>query len=151
MNKKQKRAARCLSVQLLYSFELTKTSSINKLVENFFKNKDNDLDDLVYKKKEIDYAKKLVKYTVDNSESIDKLIKEKLSNWDITRLAIIDKIILRMSISEMFFIEDVPKKVSMAEGIEISKEFSTKDSSSFINGILDSIYNENNMAARKIC
>ena len=151
MNKKQKRAARCLSVQLLYSFELTKTSSINKLVENFFKNKDNDLDNIIYKKKEIDYAKKLLKYTIDYSESIDQIIKEKLSNWDINRLAIIDKIILRMSISEMFFIEDVPKKVSMAEGIEISKEFSTKDSSSFINGILDSIYNENNMAARKIC
>ena len=147
MDKKQKRAARCLSVQLLYSFELIPTSSINKLVVNFFKSKDNDLDDITYKKKEIDYAKKLVKYTIDNSESIDMLIKEKLSNWDITRLAIIDKIILRMSISEMFFIEDVPKKVSMAEGIEISKEFSTKDSSSFINGILDAIYNSKNITS----
>tara|TARA_B100001250_G_scaffold12873_1_gene11267 strand:+ start:2375 stop:2851 length:477 start_codon:yes stop_codon:yes gene_type:complete len=147
MDKKQKRAARCLSVQLLYSFELIPTSSINKLVVNFFKSKDNDLDDITYKKKEIDYAKKLVKYTIDNSESIDVLIKEKLSNWDITRLAIIDKIILRMSISEMFFIEDVPKKVSMAEGIEISKEFSTKDSSSFINGILDAIYNSKNITS----
>ena len=147
MNKKQKRAARCLSVQLLYSFELTKTSSINKLVENFFKNKDNDLDNIIYKKKEIDYAKKLLKYTIDYSESIDQIIKEKLSNWDINRLAIIDKIILRMSISEMFFIEDVPKKVSMAEGIEISKEFSTKDSSSFINGILDAIYNSKNITS----
>ena len=135
MDKKQKRAARCLSVQLLYSFELIPTSSINKLVENFFKRKDNDLDEITYKKKEIDYAKKLVKHAVSNAESIDHLIEEKLSNWDISRLAIIDKIILRMSIAEMFFIEDVPKKVSMAEGIEISKEFSTKDSSSFINGI----------------
>ena len=147
MDKKQKRAARCLSVQLLYSFELIPASSINKLVENFFKKKDNDLDDITYKKKEIDYAKRLVKYTIENSESIDNLIKEKLSNWDITRLAIIDKIILRMSISEMFFIEDVPKKVSMAEGIEISKEFSTKDSSSFINGILDAIYNSKNITS----
>ncbi len=41
MNKKEKRAARCLSVQLLYSFELIPASSINKLVENFFKNKEN--------------------------------------------------------------------------------------------------------------
>lgn len=145
MDKKQKRAARCLSVQLLYSFELIPTSSINKLVENFFKRKDNDLDEITYKKKEIDYAKKLVKHAVNNSESIDRLIEKKLSNWDISRLAIIDKIILRMSIAEMFFIEDVPKKVSMAEGIEISKEFSTKDSSSFINGILDAIYNSKNI------
>jgi len=147
MNKKEKRAARCLSVQLLYSFELIPASSINKLVEIFFKNKDNDLDEIIYKKKEIDYAKKLVKHTLNNSESIDKVIKQKLSNWDISRLAIIDKIILRMSISEMFFIDDVPKKVSMAEGIEISKEFSTKDSSSFINGILDAIYNSKNITA----
>ena len=145
MDKKQKRAARCLSVQLLYSFELIPASSINKLVENFFKRKDNDLDEITYKKKEIDYAKKLVKHAVSNAESIDHLIEEKLSNWDISRLAIIDKIILRMSIAEMFFIEDVPKKVSMAEGIEISKEFSTKDSSSFINGILDAIYNSKNI------
>lgn len=145
MDKKQKRAARCLSVQLLYSFELIPTSSINKLVENFFKRKDNDLDEITYKKKEIDYAKKLVKHAVSNAESMDRLIEEKLSNWDISRLAIIDKIILRMSIAEMFFIEDVPKKVSMAEGIEISKEFSTKDSSSFINGILDAIYNSKNI------
>ena len=145
MDKKQKRAARCLSVQLLYSFELIPTSSINKLVENFFKRKDNDLDEITYKKKEIDYAKKLVKHAVSNAESMDHLIEEKLSNWDISRLAIIDKIILRMSIAEMFFIEDVPKKVSMAEGIEISKEFSTKDSSSFINGILDAIYNSKNI------
>ncbi|MBV19749.1 MAG: transcription antitermination factor NusB [Cytophagia bacterium] len=145
MDKKQKRAARCLSVQLLYSFELIPTSSINKLVENFFKRKDNDLDKITYKKKEIDYAKKLVKHAVNNSESIDRLIEKKLSNWDISRLAIIDKIILRMSIAEMFFIDDVPKKVSMAEGIEISKEFSTKDSSSFINGILDAIYNSKNI------
>tara|TARA_B110001454_G_scaffold106136_1_gene99891 strand:+ start:1554 stop:2105 length:552 start_codon:yes stop_codon:yes gene_type:complete len=147
MDKKQKRAARCLSVQLLYSFELIPTSSINKLVENFFKKKDDDLDDIIYKKKEIDYAKILVKHTIDNTESIDKLIIEKLSNWDITRLAIIDKIILRMSISEMFFVDDVPKKVSMAEGIEIAKEFSTKDSSSFINGILDAIYNTENITS----
>ena len=54
----------------------------------------------------------------------------------------IDKLILRMAISEMFFIEDVPPKVSIAEGVEIAKVFSTNDSSSFVNGILDAVYNE---------
>ena len=47
-----------------------------------------------------------------------------------------------MAISEMFFIDDVPPKVSIAEGVEIAKVFSTNDSSSFVNGILDAIYNE---------
>ena len=59
------------------------------------------------------------------------------------RLALIDKIILRMSISEMLYIDDIPPKVSIAEGVEIAKEFSTKDSSGFVNGILDAVYNEN--------
>jgi len=63
-------------------------------------------------------------------------------NWDLHRLAVIDKIILRMCISEMLYMEDIPPKVSMAEGIEIAKQFSTNDSSSFINGILDAIYND---------
>ena len=77
-----------------------------------------------------------------NRDFIDKLIQERLKNWDISRLAIIDRIILRMSASEMFFIDEVPPKVSIAEGVEIAKVFSTKDSSSFVNGILDAIYNE---------
>ena len=59
------------------------------------------------------------------------------------RLALIDKIILRMSISEMLFFDEIPPKVSIAEGVEIAKEFSTKDSSGFVNGILDAVYNEN--------
>ena len=54
-----------------------------------------------------------------------------------------DKIILRMAISEMLFIDEVPPKVSIAEGVEIAKQFSTEDSSSFVNGILDAIYNDN--------
>ena len=66
---------------------------------------------------------------------MDTIIKNKLNNWDITRLAAIDKAILRMSISEMLFIDEIPPKVSITEGVEIAKEFSTDDSSSFVNGI----------------
>ena len=143
MNKKQKRLARCLCVQLLYSLELSDNYSSQDIIDNFFKNKDNDTDEIVYSKNEINYAIKLLDYSIDNVKSIDKIIKKKLVNWDMHRLAVIDKIILRMCISEMLYMEDIPPKVSMAEGIEIAKEFSTNDSSSFINGILDAIYNEN--------
>ena len=51
----------------------------------------------------------------------------------------------------MLYFEDVPPKVSIVEAVEISKEFSTQDSSSFINGILDSIYNKNNIGIEKSC
>jgi N utilization substance protein B len=53
-----------------------------------------------------------------------------------------DKLILRLSLTEMLLVDEIPPKVSIAEGVEIAKDFSTKDSSSFVNGILDSVYND---------
>jgi N utilization substance protein B len=73
---------------------------------------------------------------------IDKLIVSRSKNWDFDRITIIDKLILRMALVEMVYVDEVPPKVSIAEGVEIAKQFSTEDSSSFINGILDSVYNE---------
>ena len=64
------------------------------------------------------------------------------TNWDKNRITLIDKLIIRNSLSEMLYIEHVPPKVSIAEGIEIAKTMSTKDSSGFVNGILDSFYND---------
>ncbi len=116
--------------------------SSKKIVSSFFRRKDIDLDEVIYSKDEIDYATKLVDYALKYIEDIDKLIQEKLVNWEMKRLAVMDKIILRMSISEMLYMEGIPPKVSMAEGIEIAKQFSTADSSRFINGVLDAIYND---------
>ena len=67
MNKKQKRLARCLCVQLLYSSELSNQSSdydLNQTINAFFKNKDDDLDKIIYKTDEIDYANKLIDYVI---------------------------------------------------------------------------------------
>ena len=68
--------------------------------------------------------------------------KKRLKNWAFNRITIMDRLILRMSLSEMLYEEEVPPKVSIKEGVEIAKEFSTTDSSSFINGILDAVYND---------
>ena len=91
---------------------------------------------------QIQYSKKLYDVSLLKKDYVDNLIKNNLDNWDISRLSLIDKLILRMSISEMFFIDEVPPKVSIAEGVEIAKAFSTNDSSGFVNGILDTIYND---------
>tara|TARA_B100000700_G_scaffold246383_1_gene275270 strand:- start:112 stop:570 length:459 start_codon:yes stop_codon:yes gene_type:complete len=149
MNKKQKRSARCLCVQLLYSSELSKNNSVEEVLKSFFKNEDQDLDNIIYTDDEIIYAKQLTNYAFEHIVTIDKLIQDKLKNWAMHRLAIMDKVILRMSISEMFYMEGIPPKVSMAEGIEIAKQFSTIDSSGFINGILDAIYNDNKNSINK--
>ena len=90
----------------------------------------------------IEYSREIVDIYMKNAEKLDKLISSKSSNWDISRMALIDRIIIKLALSEMFYFDDVPGKVSIVEAVEISKDYSTKDSSGFINGILDSIYND---------
>ena len=68
------------------------------------------------------------------------LISDNLDNWKLERVATLDQLIMRIAISEIYFNEDIPPKVSISEAIEIAKVYSTEDSSSFVNGVLDSIY-----------
>ena len=146
MDRDQKRKARIFALKMAYAYEMTNQDG--SLVDDNI-NIDNSLND---QSEDIAiYSKKIVNTCVENIKDIDSLITSKSANWDINRIAFIDKIIIRLALTEMMYFDEVPPKVSIVEAVEISKEFSTKDSSSFINGILDSIYNENNMAARKIC
>jgi len=145
MDRDQKRKARIFALKMAYAYEMTNQGG--SLVDDNI-NIDNSLND---QSEDIAiYSKKIVNTCVENIKDIDSLITSKSANWDINRIAFIDKIIIRLALTEMMYFDEVPPKVSIVEAVEISKEFSTKDSSSFINGILDSIYNENNMAVRNI-
>ena len=137
MNKEQKRVARCVCLKILYA---NSSSGIlfNEILDNF---NDNEALESI-NKEQIKYASMLFSLTIENKIELDKLIESKLVNRKIQRLALMDKMILRMSLSEMLYVESVPPKVSITEGVEIAKEFSTEDSSSFVNGILDAIYND---------
>ena len=137
MNKEQKRAARCVCLKILYA---NSSSGVlfDEILDNF---NDNEALESI-NKEQIKYASMLFSLTIENKIELDKLIESKLVNWKIQRLALMDKMILRMSLSEMLYVESVPPKVSITEGVEIAKEFSTNDSSSFVNGILDAIYND---------
>ena len=132
---KQKRQARIITLQVIYAYEL----------------KGSDLDDtcafMLDERKPpivnvIKYGKQLSKLVFQHAIEVDELIKYRSRNWDFDRITIIDKLILRMALVEMIYVDEVPPKVSIAEGVEIAKQFSTDDSSSFINGILDAVYNE---------
>ena len=146
MDREQKRMARIFALKMAYAYEMTNQD--DSLVDGNI-NIDNSLNE--QSEDVVVYSKKIVNTCVENIKDIDSLITSKSANWDINRIAFIDKIIIRLALTEMMYFDEVPPKVSIVEAVEISKEFSTKDSSSFINGILDSIYNENNMAARKTC
>ena len=103
-----------------------------------------DFQDLLnsYKDDIQNYAIELIDFSINNTACIDKEIIARSQNWDSKRITLMDKLILRLVIAEIIFIEHVPPKVSIAEGIEIAKTMSTDDSSAFVNGILDSFFND---------
>jgi len=91
-----------------------------------------------------DYLNKLFFCVIENKSWADDLISNCLENWEYGRVAIVDKILLRMGVSEIYHMEDIPPKVSISEMVEIAKVYSTEESSSFVNGILDTIYKDFN-------
>jgi len=88
------------------------------------------------------FADKLIKGVVENRAALDERIKQHAENWDIHRMAVVDRNILRLAIYEMLYREDIPPIVSINEAVDVAKKFSTKDSGKFVNGILDKIKNE---------
>jgi transcription antitermination protein NusB len=86
-----------------------------------------------------DFFLALYQHTLEHDEEYEKLIVEKVQNWDTERVAMIDKILLKMAISEMVSFPGIPVKVTINEYIELSKLYSTPKSRQFVNGVLDVI------------
>ena len=133
MSPKDKRKSRILAVQLAYGCELSENSAEN-LLETCF------TEENIQKESIQKYGLRLVKLTQINVDKIDDIIENNSKNWEIKRIALTDKLVLRIAIAEMLHIEDVPQKVSISEAVEISKVFGTKESGPFVNGILDAVY-----------
>ena len=135
-------------MQILFANNFSE-NNFEELLDNFFVSADIDLERNSFTPKQIEYASQLYSAVLKGKDNVDKIIEDKLVNWEMSRLAIMDMMILRMSISEMLFIDDIPPKVSITEAVEIAKEYSSKDSSSFVNGIMDAVYNENYKSLKK--
>jgi len=88
------------------------------------------------------FARELVEGTLEMRTGIDKIVSDAAQNWHLSRMAILDRNILRMAVYEMLYVDDIPAKVSINEAIELGKRYSTQQSGSFINGILDRIRRE---------
>ncbi|MGV8018489.1 MAG: transcription antitermination factor NusB [Ignavibacteria bacterium] len=72
---------------------------------------------------------------------IDSLITERIKNWEYDRVAILDKIILRLAIAEILYFPEIPPKVSINEAIELAKLYCSDKSPTFVNGVLDAVLN----------
>lgn len=131
---RERRKARELVLQCTYANELS-GDTIEETTEKLI-NIAELSDDLKL------FTRTLFSTTMRNKDELDAYIKQKSENWEFSRIAILDRLILRIAICEFLYFEDIPSKVSISEAIEIAKKYSTKDSGSFVNGILDAILQE---------
>ena len=91
---------------------------------------------------ELDFAKQLLRQTIDHSDEYEKLIGQKLKNWDADRIAFMDMIIMKTALAELFSFPDIAVQITINEYLDIAREYSTENSPQFINGLLDEIIKE---------
>lgn len=127
----RRRRVRERVLQVLYACEMSRDND-NKVVAEL-------LEDLRPDAVAFNFARSLIHKVNERGKDLDTLIRGQVEHWEFTRLAVVDKIILRIAICEFLFFEDIPPKVSINEAIEIAREYSTDKSDKFVNGVLDSI------------
>jgi N utilization substance protein B len=126
-----RRQAREKALQILYAYEMSDID-VSAVLDDLCKPGEP------YR----NFIRALCKRTVSIQGELDDWIRQKVEKWALDRLAIIDRILIRMALCEILYFADIPPKVSINEAIDIAKRFSTEKSGAFINGILDAVYKD---------
>ncbi len=125
--------ARQLSLQLLYQMDVTNDFSRESL-DNFW------LDQEERESSEVkQFTLELINGVQEHRQIIDRKITQYAKNWELKRMAVVDRNILRQACYELLFRPDIPPKVSINEAINLAKRFSGEEAGKFVNGILDKI------------
>ena len=134
-----RRKARELALQMLFQHDMAGNAPdmIIDTFEDLQKSKPNTRE----------FAERIFRGTVDHLAAIDDMIQAQAENWRLSRMAVVDRNIIRMSVYEFLHESDTPKLVIIDEAVEIAKKFGTEKSSQFINGILDGILKRYNLAS----
>ena len=135
-DKQQRKLAREAVLQALYAKHIS-SEEAKKVLHDILKR--YEFDKMTKK-----FVEELFNSTIKFSDVLDKHIESNLDNWTVDRLNVIDKLIMQMSLCEMIHLKsyDISHKVTISSAIENAKKFSSEDSTSFVNGVLDSIYKE---------
>ena len=129
-----RRTARECALQMLYEFDVGKNSK-EEILHSFWQM--NDHPEKVGK-----FADYLFEGTLKRLEEIDAVIQKHTKNWRLSRMAVVDRNILRLAVFEFLSGSQTPETVVINEALDIARKYSTQESALFVNGILDSIKNE---------
>ena len=135
-DKQQRKLAREAVLQALYAKHVSNEEPKKVLHDIFIR---YEFDKMTKK-----FVEELFNSTIKFSKELDSHIESNLENWTVDRLNVIDRLIMQMSLCEMIHLKsyDISHKVTISSAIENAKKFSSDDSTSFVNGVLDSIYKE---------
>ena len=117
---------------MLYQYDMSGGADVRVLISNFWECNEQPQDVR-------EFTEGLFTGIIEMMDDIDGRIADNSTNWKITRMAAVDKNILRMAVYELLHREDIPIKVTINEAVEIAKKFGTIESSAFVNGVLDNI------------
>ena len=129
-----RRKAREVVLQVLYAQSITGTPVEEIITDQLAQGE--------YDREVHEFVNRLATCVAREGPALDRIIEERATNWDIGRIALIDKLILRMGLCELLHFPDIPAKVCINESIEMSKKYSSADSKRFVNGILDAAYKD---------
>ncbi len=136
---KKRTRARELALQFLYQLDLRGGNLIEEVEETIHA---AESDPETRK-----FALELINGTNIHRGSVDEVVQAVAQNWNIARMAVVDRNVLRLAAFELLHCTEVPPKVAINEAIELGKRYSTQNSGAFINGILDKIMNRTKIAA----
>jgi len=128
---KKRSRGRELALQMLYQVDLRGDSAL-EAAEEVAREEEPDREARAF-------ASKLVNGVRETLDELDREIAATAQNWDISRMAVIDRNVLRMATYELLYCRDIPPKVAINEAIELGKRYSTQKTGAFVNGILDKI------------
>jgi N utilization substance protein B len=155
----KRREARERAVQFLFQYDLNPTENLEESLRHFWESQraaalaeekgpakwgqavelpPPSVDEVAMRT----FAEPLIRGVLQHREAVDEIIRKYTENWELHRIANVDRNILRLAIYEMQYREDIPPVVSINEAVEIAKKFSTQDSGRFVNGILDKVKGE---------
>ncbi|MFA5114489.1 MAG: transcription antitermination factor NusB [Candidatus Omnitrophota bacterium] len=126
--------SREFALQILYQMDISGDRDCDAALDSFWQRQDKEVAADVR-----DFTAELSRGVVANLKEIDSSIAQYASNWQIGRMAVVDRNILRLASYELIFRDDIPPKVSINEAIELAKKYSGLEAAKFVNGILDKV------------
>ncbi len=123
--------AREYALQMLYQVDLT-SGDLKEVFHDFWETNPSSPD-------VCQFCERIVSGTIDHKKEIDEILSKYTENWDLARMAVVDRNILRSCTFELLFLDDIPPKVAINEAVNMAKKYSQLESGKFVNGVLDKI------------